>query len=72
MQKLLVLGGRFVLAGLCEIGGGCLIRAVSARTNPSRGRSSSSAAWSPPCSPITAFGRVYAAYGGIFIALTLA
>jgi hypothetical protein len=56
MQKLLVIGGLFVLAGLCEIGG--LPDPGWLRQNkPSRGRSSgpqpwSSTTWSPPCSPL--------------------
>ena len=66
----------FVLAGLCEIGGGYLVW-LWLRENGSRWVALCGAAllvlygivptWQP-----ANFGRVYAAYGGIFIVLSLA
>jgi len=77
MQRLLVIGGLFVLAGLCEIGGGYLVWGWMREHKP--------LAWAllgagvlaaygvvAALQPISEFGRVYAAYGGIFIALSLA
>lgn len=76
MSKLLVIGTLFVLAGLCEIGGGYLVWGWM--------RESRSLAWAlvgalvlalygvvAALQPIPEFGRVYAAYGGVFIALSL-
>ena len=76
MPRLLVIGGLFVLAGLCEIGGGYLIWGWLRQDKP--------LAWAllgavtlalygviAALQPIEAFGRVYAAYGGVFIALAL-
>ena len=76
MVKLLVIGGLFVLAGLCEIGGGYLVWGWLRQDGPF--------AWAligavilalygvvAALQPIEAFGCVYAAYGGVFIALTL-
>ncbi len=76
MLKLLVIGGVFVLAGLCEIGGGYLVWGWLRQDRPF--------AWAlmgavilalygvvAALQPIEAFGRVYAAYGGVFIALAL-
>jgi small multidrug resistance family-3 protein len=65
----------FVLAGLCEIGGGYLVW-LALREGKSRGwrcgrgdsghlRSGANPATHP-------FGRAYAAYGGIFIVLSIA
>ena len=72
-----VIGGLFVLAGLCEIGGGYLVWGWMRDHKP--------LAWAllwaliltaygvvAALQPISEFGRVYAAYGGIFIALALA
>lgn len=77
MLKLAVIGGLFVLARLCEIGGGYLIWGWMRESKP--------LTWAllgalvlalygvvAALHPITEFGRVYAAYGGIFIALALA
>jgi small multidrug resistance family-3 protein len=74
--KLLVIGGLFVLAGLCEIGRGYLVWGWLRQDRP--------VAWAmmgaviltlygvvAALQPIEAFGRVYAAYGGVFIALAL-
>lgn len=76
MSKLLLIGGLFVLAGLCEIGGGYLIWGWMRDHKP--------LAWAlvgagvlafygvvAALQPITEFGRVYAAYGGVFIVLAL-
>jgi small multidrug resistance family-3 protein len=77
MERLLVIGGLFVLAGLCEIGGGYLVWGWMREHKP--------LAWVllgalilttygvvAALQPIGEFGRVYAAYGGVFIALSLA
>jgi len=77
MARLLVIGGLFLLAGLCEIGGGYLVWGWM--------RENRSAFWAlggaavlalygvvAALQPITEFGRVYAAYGGVFIVLALA
>lgn len=76
MSKLLLIGVLFVLAGLCEIGGGYLVWGWVRESRP--------LAWAfagagllalygvvAALQPITEFGRVYAAYGGVFIALAL-
>ena len=76
MGKLLIVGGLFVLAGLCEIGGGYLVWGWMREQKP--------LLWAlvgagilalygviAALQPIEAFGRVYAAYGGIFIVLAL-
>jgi small multidrug resistance family-3 protein len=75
-MKLLVIGGLFVLAGLCEIGGGYPVWGWMREHKP--------LAWAligalilaaygvvAALQPISQFGRVYAAYGGVFIALAL-
>ena len=77
MERLLLIGGLFVLAGLCEIGGGYLVWGWMSEHKP--------LLWAlvgavilavygvvAALQPISEFGRVYAAYGGIFIALSLA
>jgi small multidrug resistance family-3 protein len=77
MERLVVIGGLFVLAGLCEIGGGYLVWGWMRDHKP--------LAWAllgalvlaaygvvAALQPIPEFGRVYAAYGGVFIALALA
>ncbi len=72
MGRLLVIGALFVLAGLCEIGGGYLVWGWMRDHKP--------LAWAlvlagygvvAALQPIPEFGRVYAAYGGVFIALAL-
>jgi small multidrug resistance family-3 protein len=76
VERLLIIGGLFVLAGLCEIGGGYLVWGWLRESKP--------LFWAliggiilalygvvAALQPITEFGRVYAAYGGIFIALAL-
>jgi small multidrug resistance family-3 protein len=76
MERLLLMGGLFVLAGLCEIGGGYLVWGWMREHKP--------LSWAlfgaiilatygvvAAMQPISEFGRVYAAYGGIFITLAL-
>jgi small multidrug resistance family-3 protein len=76
MGRLLLIGGLFVLAGLCEIGGGYLVWGWMREHRP--------VVWAligalvlaaygvvAALQPISEFGRVYAAYGGVFIALAL-
>lgn len=76
MERLLVIGVLFVVAGLCEIGGGYLVWGWVRESRP--------LAWAlvgalvlaaygvvAALQPISEFGRVYAAYGGVFIALAL-
>jgi small multidrug resistance family-3 protein len=76
MDKLVVIGLLFVVAGLCEIGGGYLVWGWVRDQKP--------LAWAllgalilvaygvvAALQPISEFGRVYAAYGGVFIALAL-
>ena len=73
---MLVIGGLFVVAALCEIGGGYLVWGWM--------RDHKLLAWAllgaavlaaygvvAALQPISEFGRVYAAYGGVFIALAL-
>lgn len=77
MSRLLLMGVLFVLAGLCEIGGGYLVWGWVRDHKP--------VLWAlagfgilalygvvAALQPISEFGRVYAAYGGVFIALALA
>ena len=77
MERLVIIGALFVLAGLCEIGGGDLGWGWVRDSRP--------LAWAllgagilaaygvvAALQPISEFGRVYAAYGGVFIALALA
>jgi small multidrug resistance family-3 protein len=76
MERLLIIKVLFVLAGLCEIGGGYLVWGWMREHKP--------LLWAllgalilasygvvAALQPISEFGRVYAAYGGIFIALSL-
>jgi len=76
MERLVVIGALFVLAGLCEIGGGYLVWGWVREGRP--------LVWAllgagvlaaygvvAALQPISEFGRVYAAYGGVFIALAL-
>ncbi len=76
MERLLIIGGLFVLAGLCEIGGGYLVWGWMREHKPLLWVLLGSAILTTygvvaALQPITEFGRVYAAYGGIFIALSL-
>ncbi len=76
MGRLLIIGGLFVLAGLCEIGGGYLVWGWMRKHKP--------LLWAlvggmvlavygvvAALQPITEFGRTYATYGGVIIALAL-
>lgn len=76
MARLLLIGSLFVLAGLCEIGGGYLVWGWMREHRP--------LGWAlvgavvlvlygviAALQPIPEFGRTYAAYGGVFIALAL-
>lgn len=76
MGRLLIIGGLFVLAGLCEIGGGYLVWGTIRDGRP--------LAWAgigavvlvlygvvAALQPIPEFGRVYAAYGGIFVVMAI-
>lgn len=77
MERLVAIGALFVLAGLCEIGGGYLVWGWVRE-----GRSLARAfigtgvlvayGLVAALQPISEFGRVHAAYGGVFIALALA
>jgi small multidrug resistance family-3 protein len=76
MERLLIIGALFVVAGLCEIGGGYLVWGWMRDGRPF--------VWAvlgalilaaygvvAALQPVPEFGRVYAAYGGVFIALAL-
>lgn len=76
MERLLIIGGLFVLAGLCEIGGGYLVWGWLRESKPlfwalAGGIILALYGVVAALQPITEFGRTYAAYGGIFIALAL-
>lgn len=77
MSRLLIIGGLFVLAGLCEIGGGYLVWGWARENKPVLWALLGAAILAlygvvAALQPIPEFGRVYAAYGGVFIALALA
>jgi small multidrug resistance family-3 protein len=77
VERLLIIGGLFFVAGLCEIGGGYLVWGWMREHKPllwALLRAAVLAAYGVVAAlqPISQFGRVYAAYGGIFIALSLA
>ncbi len=76
MTRLGIIAGLFVLAGLCEIGGGYLVWGWMRDQKPL----SWALIWAAilalygvvaALQPIPHFGRVYAAYGGIFIVMAL-
>jgi small multidrug resistance family-3 protein len=76
VEWLLIIGALFVLAGLCEIGGGYLVWGWMRDHKPFLWVLLSAAVLAAygvvaALQPIPEFGRVYAAYGGIFIALAL-
>ena len=76
MERLLIIGGLFVLAGLCEIGGGYLVWGWMREHRPILWALLGAAILAlygvvAALQPISEFGRVYAAYGGIFIVLAL-
>jgi small multidrug resistance family-3 protein len=68
--------GLFVLAGLCEIGGGWLVwqwwRAGAAWPVGLAGAAALVLYGIVPTYQPVHFGRVYAAYGGVFVVLSLA
>jgi small multidrug resistance family-3 protein len=77
MSRLLLVGVLFVLAGLCEIGGGDLVWGWMRDNKPLLWVLVGAVVLAlygvvAALQPISEFGRVYAAYGGIFIALSLA
>lgn len=77
MSRLIIVGLLFVLAGLCEIGGGYLVWRWLREHEPLPWALLGAvilAAYGVVAAlqPIPEFGRVYAAYGGVFIALALA
>jgi small multidrug resistance family-3 protein len=77
MERLLLIGGMFVLAGLCEIGGGYLVWGWMREHKPLLWALVGAAILAvygvvAALQPISESGRVYAAYGGIFIGLSLA
>src|SRR5918997_5819106 len=76
MERLLIIGALFVVAGLCEIGGGYLVWGWMRDHKPLLWALLGAAVLAAygvvaALQPISEFGRVYAAYGGIFIALAL-
>ena len=76
MERLLIIGGLFVVAGLCEIGGGYLVWGWMREHKPIQwalvgGLVLAAYGVVAALQPITEFGRTYAAYGGVFIALAL-
>ena len=77
MERLLIIGALFVLAGLCEIGGGYLVWGWMRDHKPLLWALLGAAILAAygvvvaALQPISEFGRTYAAYGGIFIALAL-
>ena len=77
MERLLIIGALFALAGLCEIGGGYLVWGWMREHKPLLwalvgGLILAAYGVVAALQPISEFGRTYAAYGGIFIALALA
>jgi small multidrug resistance family-3 protein len=76
VERLLIIVGLFVLAGLCEIGGGYLVWGWMREHKPLLWALLGAAVLAAygvvaALQPISEFGRVYAAYGGIFIVLAL-
>ena len=77
MPKLLVVGVLFILAGLCEIGGGYLVWGWVRDQKPILWALAGAGVLAlyglvAALQPIPEFGRVYAAYGGVFIVMALA
>jgi small multidrug resistance family-3 protein len=77
MPKLLVVGVLFILAGLCEIGGGYLVWGWVRDQKPILWALAGAGVLAlyglvAALQPIPEFGRVYAAYGGVFIVVALA
>lgn len=68
--------GWFALAGLCEIGGGYLMWLALRERRPAWVGAAGAAflvlyGWVATRQPLT-FGRAYAAYGGVFVAMSIA
>ena len=77
MTRLGIIAGLFVLAGLCEIGGGYLVWGWIRDQKPLLWALIGAAVLASygvvaALQPIPYFGWVYAAYGGIFIVMALA
>jgi small multidrug resistance family-3 protein len=77
MERLLIIGGLFVLAELCKISGGYLVWGWLTEHKPLPWAFLGAAILAAygvvaALQPIPEFGRVYAAYGGVFITLALA
>jgi len=77
MTRLLIVGLLFVVAGLCEIGGGYLVWGWLREGRPLPWVVLGALVLAlygfvAALQPIPEFGRVYAAYGGVFIAMALA
>jgi small multidrug resistance family-3 protein len=76
VERLSIIGGLFMMAGLCEIGGGYLVWGWMREHKPLLwalvgGLILAAYGVVAALQPITEFGRTYAAYGGVFIALAL-
>jgi small multidrug resistance family-3 protein len=76
MGKFFVIASLFALAGLCEIGGGYLVWGWLRDNKPvlwglAGGLVLALYGVVAALQPIPEFGRVYAAYGGVFIALAV-
>lgn len=76
MGRMLIIFGLFVLAGLCEIGGGYLVWGWLRDNKPLLWALTGAMVLAlygviAALQPISEFGRVYAAYGGIFIAMAI-
>lgn len=76
MSKLAIIFGLFVLAGLCEIGGGYLVWGWMRESRPLIWAAAGAVVLAlygvvAALQPIPEFGRVYAAYGGIFVILAI-
>ncbi len=72
-----MIGALFVLAGLCEIGGGYLVWGWVRENKPTFWAFLGAGVLAlyglvAALQPISEFGRVYATYGGVFIVLSLA
>lgn len=77
VERLLVIGGLFVVAGLCEIGGGYLVWGALRDGRPLLWAGLGALVLAlygvvAALQPIPEFGRVYAAYGGIFVVMAVA
>lgn len=77
MSRLLLIGVLFILAGVCEIGGGYLVWGWMREHKPLAWALVGAAVLAlygvvAALQPMTEFGRVYAAYGGVSLTLALA